>query len=93
MGLGKHHWRPPLTLGDLEFQNGRLVKVRGMRPMYMDGYALIAALEWMAELYHKATTRPQVTELPIVHPPPDILSETFYPLPENSDPGGDSSGS
>lgn len=51
MGLSNRHWSPPLTPEDFEFENNRLVKIRGMRPAYLDGYALIAALEYMTELY------------------------------------------
>lgn len=38
----------PVTLADLEFESDRLVKVRGMRPEYMDGLALIALVRDLA---------------------------------------------
>lgn len=54
MGLSKHIWRPPLTYDDLEFQNGELVKVRGIRPYQMDGYQLKATLEQVAAMFNRA---------------------------------------
>lgn len=32
-----------------EFDNGRLVKINGMRPEYMDGHRLIALIRYLAE--------------------------------------------
>lgn len=48
MGMSNHHWRPPLVMEDFQFDQGRLVYIRGKRPQYIDGYALIAAMEQFA---------------------------------------------
>lgn len=39
----------------LEFENGRLVKVDGARPEYMDGYALIRLVRELAAEVHSPT--------------------------------------
>ena len=39
-----------ITREDLEFENGQLVKIGGMRPQYMDGYRLIDAVKSIAKL-------------------------------------------
>ena len=40
-------------LQGLEFQNGQLVKVHGMRPDYMDGYALLALVRVLGAEVHR----------------------------------------
>lgn len=81
MGLSNRHWRPPLTPEDFEFEQGRLVKIRGQRPMYMDGYALIAALEYMTELYLVEKTRADklyadLVEIAKMSAPPNMIIQT-----------------
>lgn len=39
-----------ISIADLEFENGRLVKVRGMRPEYMSGGQLINVVRELAVL-------------------------------------------
>lgn len=38
-----------------EFQNGRLVKVNGMRPEYMNGWRMIALIRYLAEKHEQRT--------------------------------------
>jgi hypothetical protein len=40
-------------LEGLTFENGNLVKVHGMRPEYMDGYALIALVRLLGAEVHR----------------------------------------
>ena len=81
MGMSRHIWRPPLIYDDLEFQDGELVKVRGIRPYQMDGYMLKATLEQVAALYNKAIGGDPNKPGAFIH-----LGTT------DADPGGDSSG-
>lgn len=39
-----------ITIDDLEFEGGRLTKIKGMRPAYMDGYQLLDNLHAVAAL-------------------------------------------
>lgn len=82
MGMSRHIWRPPLIYDDLEFQNGELVKVRGIRPYQMDGYQLKATLEQVAALYNKA-----------IGGDPNSPGSFIHLGTAGADPGGDSSGS
>ncbi len=50
MGLSNRHWQTPLTFEDFQFEEDRLVYIRGMRPQYIDGYALINAMEQLVVL-------------------------------------------
>lgn len=82
MGLSNQGWRPPLTWDDLEFQNGRLAKVRGSRPMYMDGYQLQETLYAVAAMLFAEKDRG------------DNYKSNFQKpksLSPDADPGGDSS--
>ena len=83
MGLSRHIWRPPLIYDDLEFQNGELVKVRGIRPYQMDGYQLMATLQQVADLYNRAVDGDPNKVAAIDH----LVSYTA-----DADPGGDSNG-
>ena len=39
---------PAQVLANLQFEDGQLVKIRGARPEYMDGYRLIAQVQELA---------------------------------------------
>ena len=41
----------------LQFENGRLVKVDGMRPQYMDGYALIRLVRELAQALNEVDAK------------------------------------
>ena len=45
--------------GELEFENGNLVKVGGMRPEYMHGYQLISLVRRLGRELHEAKTNAQ----------------------------------
>lgn len=40
----------PLQFSDLEFENGRLVKIRGLRPEYLGGFTLIDFIRQIAQI-------------------------------------------
>lgn len=46
--------RTPITMDDLEFEGGKLVKVRGVRYNYMDGDSLIFLVSQLGQMLHKA---------------------------------------
>ncbi len=49
----------PAMKGFLEFENGSLVKVDGMRPEYMDGYQLIVLVQRLGRELHEARSNAQ----------------------------------
>lgn len=82
MGLSNRHWQTPLTFEDFQFEQGRLVYIRGMRPQYIDGYALINAMEQLAVLaqHYKAVydNVPEQLRIRIEHHVKYIHHETRF---------------
>lgn len=54
----------------MEFENGRLVKVDGMRPEYMDGYALINLVRELAAALNEIND--------IVYANPTLSREDYF---------------